>query len=331
MSEQEDDVSLHDDIREAFKSVESPTEIPRDDSGKFTSQEPAPAETISNPQEPAPKEQEPELKVPTTEEAPGNWTQDKPPQSWTPAARERWGEIPEDLRKEIVRREEAAVNGLRKFQEQFEPIRRVADGLSPFIQEASGFGVEPVDYIANVMNTERVLRTADVKGKFQAIMNIADQYGVPLREIINESVGEKVFQPQQQAQIPQEVQRQLEEMRAWQERQTTERHMQEIRQFATTKEFFNDVKDDMAILLDSGRASSLADAYDQAIWLNPAVRDVLLKRQTGQVQENQEQQRRQAAASASLPTPGKVDVNIKDDSDDLHSAVRATIADLSRG
>ena len=334
--ETEDEVSLNDDIRAAFEeaSAASSTEATkRDEAGRFTAagEEPKPTEpTQKTTETPAPTEQE--LKVPGTEEAPGNWNKDQAPQSWTPAARERWGEIPEDLRKEIVRREEAAVHGFRKMQEQFEPIRRVAEGLSPFLQEAAQYGAEPVGYIANVMNTERVLRTAPVRDKFQALINIADQYGVPLRQIINDSVGEKVFetQPQQNSVHP-EIQRQLEEINQWREQQTQQVHIQQIREFAQTKEFFNDVKEEMALLLDSGRAKDLADAYEQATWLNPQVRDVLIKRQQGQVQEQKTNERRQAAASASLPTPGAVNVSTKDDADDIYSAVRSSIAELSRG
>lgn len=337
-----DEVSLQDEIRAAMQeSAESqidPVEKPviedtgRDERGRFASKdkteaEPAPAEVTP------PESQNAEVKVPSSEEAPGNWNQDKAPQSWTPQARERWSEIPEDLRKEIIRREEAAVAGFRKMNEQMEPVRRVAEGLSPFLQEASQFGVEPVGYIANVMQTERVLRTADTKTKFQVLMDLADQYGVPLREVINESVGEKVFQSpqQQQAAIPPEVARQLQEMQTWRQQQEQQAYQREVESFAASNEFFNDVRNDMAILLEGGRAKDLKDAYEQAIWMNPDVRSVLLSRRGQEEQQGREQSRRQVAATASLPAPGRVDVKVGDDSDDIYSAVRSSIAELGRG
>ena len=47
-------------------------------------------------------------------------------------------------------------------------------------------------------------------------------------------------------------------------------------------EFMDDVRDAMADLIELGHAKSLEDAYQSAIWANPATRQILLTREAQQ-------------------------------------------------
>jgi hypothetical protein len=73
--------------------------------------------------------------------------------------------------------------------------------------------------------------------------------------------------------------------------------------------FFENVKGDMAVLLQSGKAATLKDAYDQACWLNPETRAILLQEQvaakTPKPPQQATQQARQAAKAVNgAPAPG---------------------------
>lgn len=253
----------------------------------------------------------------------GSWQQDKPPQSWTPAAREKWASIPEDLRREIIRREEAAVMGVRRLQEQYQPIEGFYKNLEPYVQEARQFGVAPEQYIANVMHTERVLRTADLPSKFNALMGIADQYGIPLREIINQSVGEEVLKSprQQQATLPPEFRQEIEELRSWRQSMEMDRAVSTVNSFSNGKEFFEDVRGIMADLVERGICDSLEDAYDRAVWMNPDTRKVMLDRQQRPAQDTVAD--RQLAAKGVVKPKGTVKVQVEDDGeDDLQATIR---------
>ncbi len=337
MTTETEELSLHEELHAAFQASEAEAPEPisnRDEQGRFVERaESKETEAADVGSEDQPKSDTTEVKVPDSSEAPGNWKEDKAPQSWTPKMREKWGELPQDVRQEIVRREEAAVAGFRQLNEKFAPAQRVMEGLAPVFQETQQFGVDPVQHIGNVMQTERILRTADVKGKFAAIMQIADQYGVPLRDIINESVGEKVFPSaaqQQAATIPPQVERELAEMRAWRQEQSTNSAKAVVDAFAAGKEFFQDVAPLMGTLMDSGAAKDLQSAYDQACWMNPEVREVLIQRQTGQQQKTNLQDRQARATAASLPSRGKVDVKVDNgDEDDLAATVANAIHELN--
>jgi hypothetical protein len=254
-------------------------------------------------------------------------TEDKAPRGWSPAAREKWSTIPEDLRQEILRREDASIQGVRQLQERYQPMENFVHGLGSFIQEANQYGVQADQYIGSVMNTERTLRTADIPTKFQAILAIADQYGVPLRDIINESVGQKVIPPPQpQMQVPPQIMQELQEMRQWRQQYEGQATNAEIANFAQNNEFFGDVHLKMASFIDSGSASNLAEAYDQACWSTPEIRDVLMKRE-----KLQGRQSAAAGASARPGTTAGVSIPGADDGEDLEDTVRSAFARASTG
>lgn len=261
-------------------------------------------------------------------------TQDKAPQGWTPAIREKWGTIPEDIRKEILRREDAVAVGVRQLQERFAPYETFANALAPFITEASQSGVDPKIYVHNVLASERILRKADIPTKFKELMRIADDYGIPLREVINASVGQEVLQkaqPQQGGALPPAIQQELTEMRTWRENFETTSIQNQIMAFAEGKEFFGDVKNQMASLLESGAAENLKDAYEAACWANPQVREVMLSRQGKEKKDDDLKNKQQAAAGASAKPAGAVDVKVDEDVDDLSAVVRSAYNSSATG
>ena len=209
-------------------------------------------------------------------------------------------------------------------------------GLDPYIKEARQFGLPPEQYIANVMESERKLRASDLPSRFSALMAIADQYNIPLRDVINQSVGEQVLKSPQTAAIPQEIQRELAEIRQWRNQQEQNTVDTAVNHFSTDKEFFSDVRGAMADLIESGQASSLQDAYDKAVWIVPEVREVIINRRIStpakDTRATKVVARQLAASKVSIPSGGKVDVSLdEDDSDDVASTVRKAMASSLSG
>lgn len=260
----------------------------------------------------------------TEGDAPGTWNPEKAPTSWSPKIREKWGQLPEDVRKEIVRREEASVIGVRKLQEEFQPVRQFAEKLTPVIQEARALGQDPTQYVTNLAIAERGLRDPNPEGKFNALLNIADQYGIPLRQYLGGDVAKQ--QPQAPA-IPPQLQQELEAMRQWREEQSKNTLEAQISEFSKDKEFFEDVRDQMANLLDSGVAKDLKSAYDTACWADPEVREVMLARQAAEKQKGAQNERRAKAKGAAVKATDALDIDVDADDDDSTSAlIRKAIA-----
>lgn len=319
--------SIRDDIEAALK--EQDEREPESQDGLDTTDEQEEEEVDPEVEVPEPAKNEPETpEAAKPEEAPaakadepeGTWNPEKAPTSWSPKVREQWGNLPEDVRKEIVRREEASVMGVRKLQEEFQPVRQFAEHLSPFIQEARQLGADPTQYIANVMVAERQLRSQDPNDKFNALLSIADTYGIPLREFLRGEMQAPAAQPS----LPPEVAHELAAMRQWREQESQQTLQRQIDEFRAGAEFFDDVRDHMAVLIETGAAKDLKEAYESAIWVNPEVREVLLQRQEAEKQKSVQNQRRARATGASVTggdAPG-VDVSVDDDDDSIEATIR---------
>lgn len=336
-TEEDSGDDLRNELMSAMKSVEE-TEDAEKQPTTDTSKEGAGGDVAKDPESP---------KAGTPEGADGEGSgeekksepilkEDKAPQSWSPAAREKWSQIPDDLRKEIIRREEAAAVGVRQLNERFAPAVKFVESLGPILQEARDSGVDPTGYISSVMQTERALRTADTKGKFNVLLSLADQYGVPLREIINASVGQEVLQKgvqpgQPQMTLPPELVRELEESRRWRQEQEGSRVQSEIASFSNGKEFFEDVRGQMADLLQSGVAANLDDAYDKACWADPNIRKVLIERERQGQQRTDISQRQQAAGLVNIPSQGAINVKTGNEEESLEDSIRAAFRTSSTG
>jgi hypothetical protein len=252
---------------------------------------------------------------------------DKPPSAWSPVNREKWATLDPDLKAEIIRREESSLAGVRQLQDRYSSAEQFLTTLNPIFSEASKLGANPAEYIMSTMQTEQFLRNAPMPDKFQTLLQIADNYGIPLRKIIDESIGQKMFDTQpaqpQYAQVAPEIQQQLEEIRSWRQQQEIAQVDQAIEAFAAQAEFFQDVRDQMAELMDRGLTDSLEDAYERSIWANPQIRQVLLARQGQTQQSNQIAQRQKVAAGTSIPSSGKLNVATGADADDsLEDTIR---------
>lgn len=347
----EEYVSLRDEIASAFASDNAKTDDisneavvdklqERDESGRFAGKKDEPESKADEAADKPDVAKDPEVsKEPDTAESAGEGegsatevklNESKAPSSWSPKVREKWAELPEEVRSEIIRREEASVNGVRKLQDEYAPIQRFVESISPFIQEASQLGQDPAGYISNVMAAERQLRNPDQEARFRALLNIADQYGIPLRQIINVSAGRELLRQPQVKELHPAVQQELESMRQWREKQEATRIETHINEFKAGKEFFDDVRDSMADLMDSGMATSLEDAYEKACRLNPEVFQVITDRKRAETGGEELKKRQAAAAGASVKSSGQADVQVEtDDEDSIGDTVRKAMREAS--
>lgn len=321
---------IHEDIRAAMEeaAATAPEEERHDepgvadDGGDAPDAEPVEAEkepVAEADAEPAPAEEGVKL------------DKERPPTSWNAKVREKWKELPDDVRSEVIRREEAHVNGIRKLQDEFTPVKQFTESLGGVIQEAASLGVAPAQYIHNLAAAERGLRTGAPEQKFETLLNLADQYGIPLRQAINGAAGKELLQQTPRPhQLPPEVLRELEEARNFRQTYQTDTLQQQVSAFSQGKEFFEDVREDMANLLDAGQASNLDEAYEKAIWLNSDTRAVLLEREKVGGKQSNLRARQAAASGASVRAGGAADVTVDtDDDDSIEALIRKSISTSS--
>lgn len=268
-------------------------EQPRDEQGKYTSTQQEQSPPLEQVQE------QPEIK------APSSWKTEAK-QAYIKAER---GEAltPQEIKiltAEANRRESDFLKGIEEFKGHAHRARAFEQAIAPYAQNIQQLGLDAPQAIQRLLHADHTLRNSDPVTKAQYLQSLAQQYGVDLN---------LAQQPQNIDPQTQYLMNQLNELRQtqqmWQnslqqQEQTKANH--ELAQFATAdKEHFDAVRNDMADLLESGKAQTLQDAYEMAIWMRPDIRQTLIERQQTEARRQQEEQaRNQRARAASVSVRG---------------------------
>jgi hypothetical protein len=236
------------------------------------------------------------------------------PSSWKPDAQAAFlkadrGEplTPQEIKiltAEAEKRENDYHKGIEGFKTHAQKARQFEQAVAPYQQTLQQLGMDAPTAINKLLEADHKLRYSDPIAKAQYFQNLAQQYGIDLGQVQNI--------PQQDPQT-QYLMQQLNELRQtqqmWQnsiQEQERSKANHELEQFAgSDKTHFEAVRGDMADLLESGKAQSLEQAYEMAIWMRPDVRQTLIEQQRIEAQRNYEQQQRtQRAKTASVSVKG---------------------------
>lgn len=281
---------------ETTKEVETPevAEAPqrhRDESGKFAAKE--------TPPEP---EQTPEI------------PQKRAPSSWKKEAQEIYlkadrGEAltPEEIKTltaEAERRENDFHKGLSEFQGHSQRAKAYDQAIAPYQQHLQNLGVDAPTAISALMRADYTLRTSDPQTKAQYFQNLAREYGIDLQGLSNPQPQDPNTQY-----LLQQVNNLREQQQMWQNQvaqQEQARVSQEIQGFATAdRPHFDAVRNEMADLLETGKATNLQEAYEMAIWMKADIRQSLIEQQRQDAQRKAEQAAQaQRAKAASVSVKG---------------------------
>jgi hypothetical protein len=269
----------------------------RDELGRFTAAERALQEAATK----AAKADE----TPTQTQAPtGEPVKPQPPTSWSPAAKAAFAELPQDhpLVQAVAKRESEVNAGFAELKNYKE--------LKHYSELAKSKGDTLPGMLQRFVAAEDLLS----KNPTQGIMWLMRSYGVHPAYIAQQA-GLNMVPPGQVPQVPRQSpqakmspqqlayqQQQHTLMQQAQQKQRQQPHqahpeiaslkqqveemrraplVQEVDRFLTDPKypFAHNLKDDMALLLDQGKAVDLPSAYEMASWANPETRALLIKQQ----------------------------------------------------
>ena len=312
----------------------------------------APAQDLNALSEGTPQEVKPQEEAPQITPGPKPGPKgDKAPASWKPELRDHWGKLPEPVRAEVARREAEVQRTLQETAE----ARRYAESISKAFQPYEAYiraeGATPMQVIDNLMGTAVRLRTATGPELANLMAGMVKQFGTGrfgqnFIEMLDGALAGATpnVDPQQQ-QLQQVIQQQLAPVQQFmtqfqqaqqaQQQQLAYRAQSEVTQFIEKAEFGNDVRNEMADLMEvaqrNGRELSLADAYKQACLMNPSVRKVLQTRQQQRGFQNQTQAAQKArSAAVSVSSSGAPMGAPQVQNNDVRSAIEAALAMTSR-
>jgi hypothetical protein len=235
----------------------------------------------------------------------------KAPSQWKPHVREQWNKLPREVQEEVLRREADSMRLIGSVGPKIRMADEVAQQLSPFVQNLQARGVHPSQFVGDIFETVKHLSFGDPQGKAEVIANIVQAYNVDLRLLDNVLSGRIRTPPEvHQARLTTaQAQAVIQQQQASaQQQQTHQADLEAEKHLAAfgadpKHEFFDDVRDLMADLLEAGKVKDLEDAYASAVWANPDTRKILLQREAQQ-RVSSKTQRAQAARRASSSISG---------------------------
>jgi hypothetical protein len=210
------------------------------------------------------KQAEPELKAEVTQEV----TTKPRPTSWKKDYEEHWSKLDPTLQEYINQRESDYAKGVSTYKQNYEAVAPIYEAMQPFMPLLQQHNMNPGQWISNLGNAHRTLVEGTPEAKLQAFARLASDYGVPLQALTGQQ-----YDPQQSL-VLNEVNTLKQQLAAFQQMNEQKEQMtlqQEIAKFQAEAPHFEEVKETMAQLLQSGVATDLKSAYDKAIRLNDEV------------------------------------------------------------
>lgn len=228
---------------------------------------------------------------------------DEAPVSLSAAIKEKWKELPADVRAEWFKREQDMHRNMTAKDGDLNFGRTIKEIAQPYeaIIRAEGGTVDGA--FKDLMNTAYVLRTGSPDQKAHLILNTAQQFGVDLRPYLtgqqpNNQIAQLQNEIHQLRQLadPNRIKSQL------QEDMDNAKIQGEIQAFASDSAnvHFEAVKPIMGALLHAGKAKNLKEAYEMAIWSDPSIRATLEAKAKAEAKEKQQAEnvaKKKAAAS----------------------------------
>lgn len=207
------------------------------------------------------------------------------PTSWAADKRALFDKADPSLREYIATREKQQIEGVAKLKAEYEgklgSLAPIAEALRPVEARLRLHGVQPAQYVSRLAQADEMLRT---NGQ-AAIVELARMYGIDLGGL--QTGG---YQGQQAPVDPilAATQQRLGQLESFLQGQLRQQQEAETAQLTSQIEafksdpknvHFEDVRADMAALIQAGRAKDLETAYDMAIHANPTVRARVLETQ----------------------------------------------------
>lgn len=225
-----------------------------------------------------------------------------PPSSWAKDKHEFWGKMPREAQEYYVTREKQMLDGLEQYKGDAGFGKQLKEVFTPYKAFLSAQGIDEPKAVQYLMNAHYKLSSAPPSERQAYFNQLAKSYGLETPGATQESnvdphvkaLQDEVFQLK--STFTQREQAQLSEHRA--------KTAKEVEAFAAENPYFDEVADDIVILLNGG--ATLKDAYEKAVWANPVTRAKELARVQTEAEKQFKEKVSKEAAAAKKATAANV-------------------------
>jgi len=206
---------------------------------------------------------------------------------------------------EIERREGEYHRGLEPYKQSAQFAQSVRKTLEPYLPTFQQLNLQPEQAISALLSADHQLRNAPPEVRPALFMRLMQGYGIDPASLQNaHQVNPELYQLQNELQ---QVKQQTNTFLSSLQKSYETEAASDVEKFKDGKPFFDDVREEMGKLINAGLASDLQEAYDKAIYANPAIRGKVLAEQQAKAdaeRRQKEQHKVEQARSAGVQVKG---------------------------
>lgn len=249
----------------------------------------------------------------------------KAPNTWKKEAAEKFASADPIIRAEIERREADFFKGIEQYKQAAQFAQTMERAIAPHMQTLKSLNITPDQAISELMNADKRLRYGSPQEKHAYFAQLAQSYGIDLGQVqAAPQIDPNINYLQQQVQ---QLQGYIQNQQMMGKRQEQAALDNEIAAFAADPKHshFDTVRDYMAILLQEGKASDLASAYEQALWANPTTRAAVLAEQQAAAKAEMAKKAQTAKTAASINVRSRPSMPVSQPIGSMDDTIRATL------
>lgn len=216
--------------------------------------------------------------------AEGTAPEDKPPLTWRKEASATWAQLPSEAKAEILKREADIFKGIESYKVDATFGKSVKQVVAPYEGYMRTAGIAPEAALHGLLQTHHTLGTGTPEQRLNLIREMAKSYNIDLAQAAQGIPEAPYVDPQVAA-----LQKELQRVQSFVEQTQNERRQAEVKSISSAVDafasnpanaHFAEVADQVVRLIQTGVANSLQEAYEQAVWANPATRAKEIARTT---------------------------------------------------
>ena len=243
------------------------------------------------------------------------------PNSWKKAFHESFGAMPRETQQYILDRDSQYEKGIGEKGQELAGFRQRLEGfdnsLAPLQQSWQMQGINTQDGLNSLVGYAQALNA----NPQEALLSLAKAYNVDLGKVFEEApyIDPQLAQYEQQLG---EMQQTIDSFTQQQTQNTQNAAYSQLDEFEKAidsegnllRPHFNDVIDDMVMIMQTGRADNLDSAYDTAVRINPDIQATLQQQAAKATAHASQEQANKAklATKQSVSSTETTDVNTDD-------------------
>jgi hypothetical protein len=232
-------------------------------------------------------------------------------------------------------RESEYKKGVSTYKAEADRARAYEEAIAPFVPELQAQGITPAAWINNLGRAHMILTKAPYDQKVQMFQRLASDYGIQFNGESVAPIQQDAYTQQLMSQLNQ-VNQEVSTIKNRFQQEENQRLMNEIEKYRSDVEkypHFDVVREEMAQLLELGKAQDLETAYKKAVRMNDDVWSLEQERLLNDAKQKAIKAQQVAKAKAAAVSPKSVTPSGKviepGDKKDRKSLIAAQLAEMT--